>query len=200
MYLTLLLTLQETLLRLDRELFTFIHRTASSPALDWFFLLVRNQFTWIPLYAFMLFWIVRNHRPLAWKFILLTLITFAITDFTSSSILKPLLMRERPCYDDHLKSVMRNILECGGRYGMPSSHASNHFGIASFWFFSISWMSGRRWYWLWIWAALICYAQVYVGKHFPGDVLVGAVLGTLAGTLLAKLFKKWALSKPITEK
>lgn len=200
MYLTFLLTLQETLLRLDRELFTLIHRTASSPALDWLFLLIRNQFTWIPLYAFMLFWILRNHRPLAWKFILLTLVTFAITDFTSSSILKPLLMRERPCYDEHLKDVIRNLLGCGGRYGLPSSHASNHFGVASFWFFSISWMSGRRWYWLWIWAALICYAQVYVGKHFPGDVLFGAVLGTLTGTLLAKLFKKWALSKPIMEK
>lgn len=191
MYLIIFLTIRETLLQLDRELFTFIHRTASSPAIDWFFLALRHEFTWIPLYAFMLFWIYKKHRAILWKFVFLTLVTFAITDFTSSSIFKPILMRERPCYDEHLKDVIRNIIGCGGRYGLPSSHASNHFGIASFWFLSISWMSNRKWYWLWIWAFLICYAQVYVGKHFPGDVIFGAIFGSMVGALIAMLFKRW---------
>lgn len=191
MYLIIFLTIRETLLQLDRELFTFIHRTASSPAIDWFFLALRHEFTWIPLYAFMLFWIYKKHRAILWKFVFLTLVTFAITDFTSSSIFKPILMRERPCYDEHLKDVIRNIIGCGGRYGLPSSHASNHFGIASFWFLSISWMSNRKWYWLWIWAFLICYAQVYVGKHFPGDIIFGAIFGSMVGALIAMLFKRW---------
>lgn len=193
MYLIIFLNFNETLLQLDRELFTFIHRTASSPALDWFFLGLRHELTWIPLYAFMLFWVFKNHRPHVWKFVLLSLVTFAITDFTSSSILKPLLMRERPCYDEQLKDVIRNIIGCGGRYGLPSSHATNHFGIGSFWFFSVLWISGRKWYWLWIWALLICYAQVYVGKHFPGDIIFGALLGTTVGTLMAMLYRRWVL-------
>ncbi|MBL7697161.1 MAG: phosphatase PAP2 family protein [Chitinophagaceae bacterium] len=192
MYLIIFLTIKETLLRLDRELFTFIHQTASSPLLDWFFLGLRHELTWIPLYAFILYWATRYHRAMLWKFIFLSLVTFAITDFTSSSILKPLLMRERPCYDSHLQDVIRNIIGCGGRYGLPSSHASNHFGIGSFWFFTISWMGNRRWYWLWFWAFIICYAQVYVGKHFPGDVILGAILGTCVGILTATLFKRWA--------
>jgi len=193
MYLIVFLTIKETLLQLDRELFTFIHQTAAMPAVDWFFLALRHEFTWIPLYAFMLFWTLKNHRSLLWKFIFLSLVTFAITDFTSSTVLKPLFMRERPCYDEHLKDVMRNILGCGGRYGLPSSHAFNHFGIASFWFFSILWMDRKKWYWLWIWAALICYAQVYVGKHFPGDVILGGILGTSVGYFMARLYRRWAL-------
>lgn len=197
MYLIFLLTIKETLLQLDRELFTFIHQTAALPALDWFFLALRHEYTWIPLYAFILYFVFKKHRTQTWKFIFLSLVTFAITDFTSASILKPLFQRERPCYDQHLKDLIRNIIGCGGRYGLPSSHAFNHFGIASFWYFSLLWMSNRNWYWLWIWAALICYAQVYVGKHFPGDVFLGGVMGTLAGFLIAMLFRKWAISKPI---
>jgi undecaprenyl-diphosphatase len=54
-------------------------------------------------------------------------------------------------------------------------------------------MSNRRWYWLWLWALMIGYAQVYVGKHFPGDIIVGAILGTLVGTGMAFLFRRWKL-------
>lgn len=193
MHLIFLLTIKETLLRLDRQLFTFIHQTASSPAIDWLFLALRNAIIWIPLYLFILVWVFLKHRQQVWKFVFLSLVVFAITDFTSASIFKPLFMRERPCYDAQLHTVVRNLIGCGGRYGMPSSHASNHFGLASFWFFSITWMSSRRWYWLWLWAFAIGYAQVYVGKHFPGDIIFGMILGTITGTLVAILFRKWAL-------
>jgi undecaprenyl-diphosphatase len=193
MFAIILLTLKETLLHLDRELFRFIHSTASSPHIDWLFMLLRNAITWIPLYLFVLYWIISRHRKFAWQFVFLSLVVFAITDFTSASILKPLFMRVRPCYDPELHVYVRDLVGCGGRYGMPSSHASNHFGLASFWFFSLTWMSNRRWYWLWVWAFLIAYSQVYVGKHYPGDVILGAVLGTLVGTSMALLFRKWLL-------
>lgn len=195
MFAVVLLTLRETLLRLDRELFRFINNTATSPDIDWLFILLRNAITWIPLYAFVLYWIIRYHRKTAWQFVLLSLVTFAITDFTSASILKPIFMRVRPCYDEHLHAQLRNLVGCGGRYGLPSSHASNHFGLASFWFFSITWMSNRKWYWLWAWAFFIGYAQIYVGKHFPGDITLGAVLGTLVGTFMAILFRRWKLNE-----
>jgi membrane-associated phospholipid phosphatase len=193
MFAIFLLTLRETLLQLDRELFTFIQTHLSSEKIDWLFIATRNALTWIPLYAFMLFWIVKKHRKFAWQFVLITLVVFAITDFTSASILKPLFLRVRPCYDTALQIQVRDLVGCGGRYGLPSSHASNHFGMASFWFFTISWMSNRKWWWLWIWAFLIGYSQVYVGKHFPGDILLGAALGTLVGTLFAILFRRWLL-------
>jgi membrane-associated phospholipid phosphatase len=189
--LTVLLSFVDTLENLDRELFILIHAKMSGPGADWFFKLLRNALTWIPLYAFVLYWIIRYQKRNAWQFILLTLIVFAITDHTSAAIMKPYFARLRPCFDPVLEDHIRGVISCGGRYGMPSTHASNHFGMASFWFFSISWMSKKRWYWLWLWAFMIGYAQVYVGKHFPGDILAGALLGTLVGGLMALLFKKW---------
>lgn len=193
MFAIFLLTFRETLLQLDRELFTFIQTKLSSQSIDWLFLVLRNAITWIPLYAFVLYWIIKKQKKFAWQFIFLTLVVFAITDFTSASVLKPLFMRLRPCYDPELHFNVRDLIGCGGRYGLPSTHASNHFGLASFWFFTISWMSNRKWWWLWLWAFLIGYSQVYVGKHFPGDILLGAVLGTLVGTLFAILFRRWLL-------
>lgn len=181
----------EWLLKTDRALFTFIHATASYPSLDWLMKGLRNALTWIPLYAFVLYWIIRNHKRYAWQFILGTLVVFAITDYSSASIFKPFFQRLRPCYEPGLRSVIRDLVGCGGQFGMPSSHASNHFGMAAFWFYSIRWMDNRSWWWLWIWAAVIGYAQVYVGKHYPGDILAGALLGTSVGLLVAALMKKW---------
>lgn len=177
----------DSLLQLDRELFTFINSVASSPSIDWLFKLLRNAITWIPLYAFVLFYVIKYQRKYAWQFILFTLITFAITDFVSASVLKQLFARLRPCADPTL--VVRDLVGCGGKYGMPSSHASNHFGLAAFWYFTIKMMSGKKWWWLWLWAFMICYAQVYVGKHFPGDVIVGAFFGSCVGVLIALLFR-----------
>lgn len=186
-----LLNVFASLKELDRELFIFIHAKASSPSFHWFFLLLRNALTWIPLYAFILYWIIRYHKRHAWQFVLITLVAFAITDHTSAAIMKPYFQRLRPCFDPGLDMYVNELVGCGGKYGMPSTHASNHFGLASFWFFSIKWLSNRRWWWLWVWAFAVGYAQVYVGKHYPGDIVVGALLGTLVGWLLSLIFTRW---------
>ena len=190
-----LLTIADSLLQLDRDLFQFVNGTAAMPSFDWLFMALRHAFTWIPLYVFVLFWIITRHRRYAWQFILLTLVTFAITDWVSASVLKPYFQRLRPCHDPVLQAGLRDLVGCGGQYGMPSSHASNHFGMAAFWYFAVLALSGRRWWWLWLWAFLICYAQVYVGKHFPGDVLVGGVFGIGVGALMALFFRRWMLAR-----
>ena len=78
---------------------------------------------------------------------------------------------------------------------MPSSHASNHFGLAMVWFWVILYLKGKRWNWVWFWAGIICYAQVYTGKHFPLDIAAGAVLGIITGTCMAKLFEFWYVNR-----
>ena len=176
----------------DKLMFSFIQTKLTAKWLDGIMLVLRNPLTWIPLYIFMLFRVLKFERSVGLKFICLSILCFAITDYSTAHIFKPLFERLRPCYDSETDMIVRGIVNCGGKYSFPSSHASNHFGLASFWFYSLYLITNRKWRWLWVWAFLISFSQIYVGVHFPLDVLGGALLGTLVGVSLAKIFQAWS--------
>lgn len=180
----------ESLKEADKALFYLINKKLSFPVLDDIMLLLRNQYTWVPLYLFFLLFFYFNCRKYLLPIIALSLVTFALTDFTSASLIKPFIARLRPCHDPTLHFSINNLAGCGGIYGMPSSHAINHFGLATFWFMVIKNTLDQKWFWLFAWAFIICYAQVYVGVHFPGDVIIGGLLGTAIGHLTSLLFRK----------
>ena len=183
------MSLFEYIIKLDKILFILIHNDSDQRLFDNIMMAIRNPYSWIPLYLFMLFFIIKKTGNRAWLFILLSLVTVAITDSCSGLLLKPLIGRLRPCYDPEIHQFLRHLVDCGGLYSFPSSHAANHFGLAVFWFWSLWKITGKKWKWLWVWASLICYAQVYVGKHFPLDVAVGALLGWVIGIGIAKIFE-----------
>jgi len=182
--------LLDWLLNIDKELFVIIHSDLAAPQLDSIFLTLRNSITSVPVYIFMLFWCYRFHKKMLWKFLLVSIACFAVTDLTTARLFKPLIDRERPCFDAALADTIRGIINCGGHLSFPSSHAANHMGISTFWFFSVRLLSGRNWYWLFLWTLLICYAQIYVGKHYPLDIMAGIFFGWLVGLLMAKLFER----------
>lgn len=184
------MTIGGSLKEVDQAVLYLINKKLSVPQLDTFMLLLRNQYTWVPLYLFFLLFFFFNCRKYILPIVALSLVTFAITDFASASIIKPLVGRLRPCQDTTLPFALNNLAGCGGIFGMPSSHASNHFGLATFWFMVIKNTVNQKWFWLWVWAFMICYAQVYVGVHFPGDVTVGALIGIVTGYFTSSLFKK----------
>jgi membrane-associated phospholipid phosphatase len=181
----------DQIISLDKALFLYIQEHGGAAWVDGLMLLLRDARTWIPLYLFMGAWIFRKARPQAILFVVLTIATFAFCDFMSASVLKPMIARLRPCHDPDLAASMRGLLPCGGLFSFPSSHAANHFGLASFWFSAILRIKGKRWYWLWLWAAMIGFAQIYVGKHFPLDILGGALMGCFTGFSAAVFFKQW---------
>jgi undecaprenyl-diphosphatase len=174
----------------DKTLFYLVNNQFSISPVDNLMLLLRQPYTWIPLYLFFLLFFYFNCRKYLLPIIALSLVTFALTDFTSASIIKPMIGRLRPCHDPELQSSIHNLAGCGGSFGMPSTHASNHFGLATFWFTVIKQTVNRKWLWLWVWAFIICYAQVYVGVHFPGDVLMGALLGVIIGLVTSSVFAR----------
>jgi membrane-associated phospholipid phosphatase len=174
----------------DTALLYLINKKLSSPSLDGLMLLLRNQYTWVPVYLFFLLFFYFNCKKYFLPIVALSLVTFALTDFTSASLIKPFIGRLRPCQDTTLPFAINNIAGCGGIFGMPSSHASNHFGLAAFWFMVVKNTVGEKWFWLWAWAFVVCYAQVYVGVHFPGDVIIGGLLGTGIGYLTSILFNR----------
>lgn len=124
----------EWLTHIDKKAFVFVQTHLTATWLDGTMLLIRNPYTWIPLYLYMLYWLSRQKKLNALKFICCTLVCITITDYGSAHILKPLFGRVRPCYDDYTMAFVRGIVGCGGRLSFPSSHASNHFGLASFGF------------------------------------------------------------------
>lgn len=175
------------IIKLDQLLFELINHDSQHFLWDDLMLLVRNPASWIPLYIFLTIFFIRKAPRQAWQFILFSFLTFTVTDSLCSQ-LKEIFERLRPCADTQMMLYTRNVIDCGGLYSFPSNHATNHFGLATFWYVVIDKTFGNRWKWFWGWAALICYAQVYVGKHYPLDVSVGAVLGIFTGWAMARLF------------
>ncbi|WP_026898752.1 phosphatase PAP2 family protein [Daejeonella oryzae] len=185
------------LLQFDEFLFFFINRDLSNPFFDWIMPLLRNRYFWIPLYLFLTIFFVRNYGKLGWSLLLFFGLTFAVTDYFTSSVIKPSVERLRPCNDPEIRSNVRILINCGSGFSFPSTHAANHFALA---FFLIS-MFYTRWKLIFplafLWAASICFAQIYVGVHYPIDVLFGALVGGMIGYVMAAIlkitlpFRKW---------
>lgn len=178
----------------DNQLLYFINQQLHWKPIDNILLIARQPFTWIPVYLFFFLFFFTNARKYILPIVSLTLLTFALTDFVSASLLKPFIGRLRPCHDTSVTFSIFNPAGCGGLFSMPSTHASNHFGLSTFWFLVIRLLFNQKWWWLWIWAILVGFAQIYVGVHFPGDIAVGALLGIITGTITFAYFKKWFTS------
>ncbi|MFT4061351.1 MAG: phosphatase PAP2 family protein [Edaphocola sp.] len=170
----------ERLDKYDKLLFQKINQDWALPFFDWLMPIVRNQQTWYVCYLLLLGYIIYAFRKKAIPFILLAGACIAVADQLSSSVLKPLFNRIRPCHLTELHTMLR-VGYCPGSGSFTSSHAVNHFALAAYLFFALKKEWGA-WRWLlFVWATFICYAQVYVGVHYPGDVLGGGILGTCIG-------------------
>ncbi|MGB5024424.1 MAG: phosphatase PAP2 family protein [Saprospiraceae bacterium] len=168
---------------LDHELFEWIQLYMRSSMLDPFFLAFRDKNFWIPLYVFLISWVSFNFGKNTWKVFVLCIMTVIITDQMNSSVFKKYFQRDRPCNELYFKDQFVSALPCSGGYSFPSSHATNHMGVAVMIFLICGRLLGRL-KWLFIfWALLIGFSQIYVGVHFPIDVLVGWLEGAF-----------WALS------
>lgn len=183
-------TMLKSVLQLDRSLFYYINNKWSNDVFDAVMPFIRNQYFWVPLYLFLLAFVLINFRTKALWWILFFLATFALTDLISTQVIKAFVERPRPCADPFASETVRMLIPCSYSYSFVSSHAANHFGLAMFMFMSMKQFS-KRWIWLvFLWALLVSYAQVYVGAHFPFDVSGGALLGVFIGHRTAIIFNK----------
>lgn len=175
----------------DTYLFLKINTVWTLPFLDGVYPWLREANAWVPLYLFMLLFVILNFKKKAIAWILFVVITLTLTDQISSNLVKNWFARPRPCSDPLLMSQVRLLLDhCSGGYSFTSSHATNHFGFAIFVFITSKPVL-KKWGWLFfLWAATISYGQVYVGVHYPLDIVCGALLGSGIGYLTAGFFTK----------
>ena len=186
----------------DTYLFLKINTGWTNSFLDSIYPWWREANTWTPLYLFLGLFAMLNFKKQGWLWVLFLIITVTLTDQISSTLIKSWIQRPRPCRDEFLMSHVRLLLNnCSGGYSFTSSHATNHFGLAMFVFITSQYILKKWRYVFLLWAATICYGQVYVGVHYPLDVLCGAMMGSLIGYLTAQFFiKKFGLLSFESEK
>ncbi len=171
----------EMLLHWDTQLFLFLNGMHSH-FWDPIMVFASGKLTWMPLYLLLIFFIARKHGwKTLWWLLAITLVIVA-ADQISSGIFKNGFQRLRPCHNPDLQSVIHLVGRCGGKFGFVSSHAANTFGVAVF----LTLLFKNRWATLGLlsWAAFVSYSRIYLGVHFPGDVLCGAILGAGIGISL----------------
>jgi undecaprenyl-diphosphatase len=186
-----LLSIWNQLITWDRTLFERINSDWTNTLFDNLMPFLRNSTHWAPLYLFLAIFALVNFKTKGVWWLVLFAATVAMTDMTGTYIFKHNIERLRPCNDPAMADRVRLLLpQCAGGYGFISNHAANHFGMGIFFLVT---MRGILKKWAWagiIWAALIAYSQVYVGIHYPGDVLAGALLGVIFGLTTGTLFNK----------
>ena len=187
------LTIWQRLENFDQQLFLKLNGEWTNPVFDFILPYFRDSVFWAPLYIFMLVFVIINYGKKGWLWALGFLCTVAIADIVGAQVIKEGFKRIRPCNDPYIMDQVRLLVKhCSGGFSFTSNHAANHFGIATF--VSLTFYSTfRRWMHLfYLWAFFVSYAQVYVGVHYPFDILGGALLGILAGVLTATVFNKKA--------
>jgi len=171
---------------LDQQLFLFLN-SHNSPFWDYVMYAISGKLIWVPLYLAILIAIGKKYKR---KFLVMILfITIAAVLADQFSVLfKNLFERLRPCHEPELQGIVHLVKgECGGLYGFVSSHASNSFNVA---LLSLLFVK-KRWFTLCIifWAAIVGYSRIYLGVHYPGDVICGSLLGSLIGWGIYSLYK-----------
>ena len=161
--------------------------------LDAFMWAVSRSKTWLWLYILLVGLVIYKFRN--WKVVLSILVAFGIvvglSDFTCSGILKPLVCRLRPTHDPALDPVRLVYGYMGGLYGFCSSHAANTMSVALL--FSLIYRNKIATAGLMTWVALNCYSRMYLGAHYPSDILAGLLIGAAYALLVYWVLRRWVL-------
>ena len=151
--------------------------------------------TWLPLYAVLIGFLAWRYRN--WRTVLLIVLGFVVavglSDYISSGILKPWVCRLRPTHDPAIDPVRLVRGYAGGLYGFCSSHASDTMAVAML--FSLIWRNKIATACLMTWVALNCYSRMYLGVHYPSDILAGLLIGSLMAALVYWALRAWVLAR-----
>lgn len=179
----------ESIIDKDVELLIFLNNLGTTQW-DGFWLFLTNKLSAIPLYLLLLFLTFKQFGLKKTLIIVLFIaVLIAISDQTSN-LFKYGFKRLRPCHDEHIVNLIRLVKErCGGLYSYFSAHAANSMAIAVFFSFLLKNKFKMLPFLLIIWALLVSYSRIYIGVHFPADVLTGLFFGAFYASIFYFLLK-----------
>jgi undecaprenyl-diphosphatase len=179
----------ESLIELDKAFFVFLN-SLGYESFDFIWLLITDKKSSIPLYIFLLFY---SYKKLSTKdFLKYLLVVTLLILFTDqiSGFFKDYFQRLRPCHDPDINSYIRIVKKgCGGLYSFFSSHAANTFALATFFYILLKKYS-YIFKFLFAWALIVSYSRIYVGVHFPMDILFGICFGVFSGYMFSLIASK----------
>lgn len=179
----------EAINNINQTLFFYINNDLANKLFDYIMPIFRNIYTWIPFYILAVVSAFIKFKLRALLLLTGAAILIIITDYGSASIIKPYFSIPRPCNNLLIKDHVRILVHCGSGYSFISAHASNHFGLAAFFSVCLFYNKNLISCILFLWALLIGFAQIYVGVHYPIDILIGALYGTVIGIVVGKTTK-----------
>jgi undecaprenyl-diphosphatase len=150
-----------------------------------------NRWVWIPLYALILFRIYKLFGKKTITIVVLAALLITASDQLSTNAIKNVVKRTRPCHEVSLQGKVHLVNNyCGGEFGFVSSHAANCFALLSFLFLLVRSRDKLVLLLLAAWALLVSYSRIYLGAHYPGDVICGALVGIILGILFSIIYFK----------
>jgi undecaprenyl-diphosphatase len=174
---------------LDTQAFLWLnslHTDSLDPILSW----ITAKNSWIPMYVLIIGVIVWRYKRKSIGMLLMIIFSVAISDQVCSSLLKPFIHRLRPCHEPIIQDLVHLVGNCGGQFGFCSSHAANSFTLAMCLFLLIN-NEFRFVKLFFVWAIIVSYSRIYVGVHYPLDVLAGAGIGVLVSLFCFNIYQKY---------
>lgn len=182
----------EKIIQLDKELLVFLNGLGS-PAFDGLWLIITKQAYWTPVFLLMFYFL---QKKIGWKnfgyYILFTAILILVCDQTTN-LVKNHFQRLRPCNVEELKGIIRAV-QTRSSYSFFSGHAANSMANALFGFMILK-RYYKHAYLVFLFPLIFAYSRIYLGLHFPGDILTGYVVGMLFGLGCYKLYQKYILKE-----
>ena len=171
------------IIEVDQQMFLWVQEHLRVPSLDLWMSLIRDKHFWLPLYVFIIAYLAFQNRKEWLGITLACMLLVGVSDQFSSNFLKKKVNRKRPCKEIILKERFTPVAGCSGGKSFPSSHATNHAALGMFFYIFFR----RKWGWpaglFILWPILIGFAQIYIGVHYPTDILAGLFLGASLGWL-----------------
>ena len=181
----------DLILEYDHKLFLWLNNLGNE-SFDWFWMLMTNKLFNFFVYSIALIYLLKKTDIKSLISMILFLSILILISDQTSNLFKNFFERLRPCHDEQISSYMRLVKDsCGGLYSFFSAHASNSFALASFFFFVYYKIIQRKIILFFVFASLVSYSRVYIGVHYPLDIITGSIFGFVSGFIL---FKFWIFS------